>query len=304
MQDVLIDWDGTDRGYTWDVQGGNDVLFTVIVIVTTPIALILIVVLADTLENVLDRKSLFKHLHLGVLYAGFEIPAFAVIIFESWSSYVLVAECKHFSCILKASTVVPVVIFTCGCLFKCTCECYKEDCTPIRHIIFYLPIRLFSELLFLKALVALTSISLIPFILLVVVYPAEILCTVIIYFSILIMSAGILSPLILVIGKCGTSEPGKLCEDPESIFLAAVWTHLALSFVSLAAMLLCLLYMQALLAGATSNVVVTIVLFGSIIGLIPSSIYGADKAANKLQPTSPAPSTTAEPTPTTTDGVI
>ena len=99
------------------------------------------------------------------------------------------------------------------------------------------------------------------------------------------MSAVILSPLTIVSEECAKSKPNEPDEILDRIRNSSVML-LALFFVSLAAMLLCLLYMQALLAGATSNVAVTIVLFASIIGLIPSSLYGADKAADKIQSTS------------------
>ena len=145
MQDVLTDWDGTGRGYTCDVQGGNDALLTFIVIATTPIVFILILALLGTLETVLKKKHRFKDLEFAVLYAGFEIPAFAVIVFEFWSSCVLVAECKNFSCILKASTVV--VIFTYGYLFTVfsTYQEYKnEKFTLIRHNFFFATPTLFK----------------------------------------------------------------------------------------------------------------------------------------------------------------
>ena len=196
MQEVLTDWDGTDIGYTWDVESGNDALLSFIVIVTTPIAAILFLALFTTLSTVLDENnssSLFQFLY------GLEIPAFVLIVFEFFTSFFLVAKCTNFSCFIKAITAVA--IFLCGYFFTIYAM-YNTDqehaqrgkCKYIRRFLNFLRL-FFSNFVFLKALIALTSISFIPLILLVIVYPAEILCTVIIYLSLLTMSAVILSPL-------------------------------------------------------------------------------------------------------------
>ena len=344
MQEVLTDWDGTDIGYTWDVESGNDALLSFIVIVTTPIAAILFLALFTTLSTVLDENnssSLFQFLY------GLEIPAFVLIVFEFFTSFFLVAKCTNFSCFIKAITAVA--IFLCGYFFTIYAM-YNTDqehaqrgkCKYIRRFLNFLRL-FFSNFVFLKALIALTSISFIPLILLVIVYPAEILCTVIIYLSLLTMSAVILSPLTIAsvavsqqyghqgdstakktsdktgpgteknstpttwtcscflcfsstpedsTPENGTPEestrtlrqwlcdyPGKkddmMCKSKRWKKIEALWDKvwatvvnmkqllliLAVFFnVSLAAMLLCLLYMQALLAGATSNVAINFVL--------------------------------------------
>ena len=294
MQDVLTDWDGTDLGYTWDVQGGNDALLSFIVIVTTPIAVILFLALFATLRTVLDDNNSSSLFHF--LY-GLEVPALVLIVFEFLSSFFLLAECQNFSCIIKFCSTIAV--FICGYFFTLY-AIYKTNRNQHGICIKFFKFlhQIFLNFVFLKALVAVTSISFIPLILLVIVYPAEILCTLIIYLSIITMSAVMLSPLTIAsveitkqdwrhggAAVCGSLQDVQtLCNKTWKtvVNMKHLLLVLAVFFnVSLAAMLLCLLYMQALLAGATSNVAVNFVLF-IITALIPGGlVYGTGKAVQK-----------------------
>ena len=253
MQDVLTDWDGTDIGYTWDVENGNDLLLSFVVIVTTPMIVILFIVLYATLS-----KELKETTYLFLFLYSLEIPAAILIFVEFITSFILFVECQSFSCFIKASTAIVIFI---SAVVITVVTIAREKCS------YDLLKKLIAKFVFLKALIALASISFIPLVLLIVVYPAEILCTLIIYLSAMTMSTIVLYSPVFLSWYC---QNKKEADTKDNTIIALL--ILAVFFnVSLAAMLLCLLYMQALLAGATSNTVVKFILV-FVTGLIPGGL--------------------------------
>ena len=310
MQEALTDWDGTDIGYTWEVKNGNDGLLIGVVIVTTPIAVVIFFALFSALRGVLDESDSISVLKF--LY-GLEVPALILIFVEFVTSFIQWVECQSFACIVKEYTVIAVFIF--AILFTA----YSIMFTTEKTCNFNFLHLFLSNFVFLKAFISLTSISSVPLILLIIVYPAEILCTIIIYLSAITLLAVFLSPLSVYSATRHRSsldipdlhqnnrgnedtDFGESTQNADLIprqkisiwkqkweaLTAIVEKHrttlivLAVFFnASLAAMLLCLLYMQALLAGATSNVVVNFVLI-VITALIPGGlVYGTSKAIRK-----------------------
>ena len=255
MQDVLTDWDGTDIGYTWDVENGNDILLSFVVIVTTPLIVILVIVLYVTLSNELKETT-----YLFLFLYSLEIPAGILILVEFITSFILFVECQSFSCFIKASTAIVIFISAVVITVVTIARLRKKSGYDLLQ-------NFFAEFIFLKALIALTSISFIPLILLIVVYPAEILCTLIIYLSVMTMSTIVLySPVFLSWCYHKRNEADTKDKTKIALLVLAVFFN-----ISLAAMLLCLLYMQALLAGATSNTVVKFILV-LVTGLIPGGL--------------------------------
>ena len=263
-QGVLTDWDGTDIGYTWNISPGSAAQLSSIIIIFIPLALLMFLALFTTLHGVVNNthsKSVFTFL------CSLEIPALLILVVEFITSLILFAGCQTFSCLIKAAT--PIFVITFEVIFTMYVAKVNND-EPLGTIHF-VKYFLYNHV-FLKGLIILASISVIPLILLVIVYPAKILSTIIISLSAITMIAVVPSLLVKAITSDVStdvvSESRRLKKQKVAVVLLVFYT------ISLIAMVISLLYWKVHEAGATSNVIVFL-----ISTLIPSGlVYGTGKA--------------------------
>ena len=204
-QSRLQDWDGTNIGYTYDISDNSDVLLPITVLIAMPIAAVVLFVLVDKMRGVIESSPSVRFLY------GLEIPASIITFFEFVTFCILLANCQLFSCFVKAlTTIVLFFLGVCIVLHLITDEYIRilksknccKNCLSILSMFYYVYIKFLSNLVFFKILIALALISFIPLILLIVVYPAEILCTILIYFASLIMSTLLLTIPAEIISYC------------------------------------------------------------------------------------------------------
>ena len=217
MQGRLEDWDGDDSGFTWDVSDADDTLLPITVIISTPIAAVVFYVLFSKLRGVVEESPTLKFLY------GLEIPAMVITFVEFVTSFLLLADCQTLPCVVKALTTILLFLFgIINVLYLITDEVSKvKQLNNVKFFdkIFYIVEKFLSNLVFFKILIALISVSIIPIILLITVHPAEILCTILMYFAAIIKLTlfltivSVLSTTCIHVNGEGAASIKKDCEE-------------------------------------------------------------------------------------------
>ena len=223
MYEELERWDGTNIGYTWTVRYTSTALLPITVILSTPIAAVVFVVLFSALRGIVDESPSLEFLY------GLEIPALIITFVEFVTSIILWVDCSTFSCVVKAST--PIAIFIFGVCFEVHLLIHGlVNVKRLSNCKWYVKLSYLCELFFLnfvffKALLALVSISFIPLILLIIVYPAEILCTILIYFAVIILFTLLLSPLTYIIACKAKDVTDKIKKIEKKGYWQIIWNR-------------------------------------------------------------------------------